>query len=203
MKKAFTLVEILVVIAIIGILMAVLTATFMNAPKKAQLAKCRELVSNTATVLTVMFDDRGIWPEALRNNSRLSEQGLDRETGYPLAKAGMALTSNNGKLSGLDRFGVVTPWAQDVIKKMNKDSNDESRAVPSGGKIKDHRLRCAVDLDGDGVIDDAAVGGENVKIRATAAVWCCGADGVIESYTDGRRADDVYSWDVGKARNVN
>ncbi len=203
MKKGFTLIEILVVLAILGILMAALTSTFMNAPKKAQLAKCRELVSNTATVLTVMFDDRGIWPEILRNNSRLSEQGLDRETGYPLARAGMALTSDGqSKLTGLDRFGIVSPWAQDVIKKMNRDSTDETRVVPSGGTIRDHRLRCALDLDGDGVIDDAMVGGEGIRIRATAAVWCSGPDGVIERYTEGRRADDVYSWDVGKTHNV-
>ena len=45
-------------------------------------------------------------------------------------------------------------------------------------------------------------GGETVDIRATAAVWCCGKDGVIEAYAIGLRKDDVYSWTVGQTKEV-
>ena len=74
--------------------------------------------------------------------------------------------------------------------------------MPSGGTIQDHVLRYALDLDGDGVIESVPIGGETVNIRATAAVWCCGKDGVIEAYSTGLRKDDVYSWTVGQTKEV-
>ena len=59
--------------------------------------------------------------------------------------------------------------------------------------MRDHRLHYALDADGDG-ITEAVVGGESLRVRANVAVWCCGADGRIEPYTDGLKSDDVYSW---------
>lgn len=202
MKKGFTLIEILVVVGILGILMAILVGGFSKAPKQAEKAKCQELVFNTATALTALFDENGIWPQALVKNHN-SEQGLDAEAAYPLAKSGMSLTKDDSsrKLSGLDKFGVVSPWAQLVIKNRGPSAS-ESDKVPSGGTIRDHRLRYALDLDGDGVIESVKVGGETVNIRATAAVWCCGADGKIEAYSRGQRKDDVYSWTDGQTRGV-
>ena len=71
--------------------------------------------------------------------------------------------------------------------------------VPSGGKVQDHIIYYAVDDDGDG-FTDATVGGENVKVRASAIAWCAGADGVIAPYASRSRSDDVYSWDKGKEK---
>ena len=59
-----------------------------------------------------------------------------------------------------------------------------------------------MDLDGDGIIEGALVGGESVDIRATAAVWCCGKDGVIERYSVGVKKDDAYSWSHGQTQGV-
>jgi len=33
-------------------------------------------------------------------------------------------------------------------------------------------------------------------------VWCCGADGKIETYKRGQRKDDVYSWTYGQTQGV-
>ncbi len=202
MKKGFTLMEILVVVAILGILMAALISAFGGAPKKAEKAKCEELVHETATALTALFDEQGAWPQALIKNHN-SEAGLDEAAAYPLARKGMSLSydSNARRLKGLDRFGIVSPWAAAVIKRKG-NSASPGTPVPGGGTVQDHRFRYALDLDGDGIIEGANVGGESVDIRATVAVWCCGADGKIEAYSDGRRADDVYSWDYGKTKDV-
>jgi prepilin-type N-terminal cleavage/methylation domain-containing protein len=202
-RKGFTLIEMLVVIGIIATLMGVMVASVSKFMKSAERARCQELVANTATALTALYQKEGAWPKALINNHN-SEQGLDQKAAVPLAKGGyMTLTLNSAKtqLSGYDRFGVVSPWALAVIKRRGTSAS-ESTPVPSGGTIKDHVVRYAIDLNGDGVIPGVQVGGETIDIRATAAVWCCGKDGKCEGYAKGLKKDDVFSWTIGQTREV-
>lgn len=202
-RRGFTLIEILVVIGIIATLMGVMIASVSTFLKSADKARCQELVSNTATALAALFQKEGAWPRALikgHNGNNL----LDENAALPLAMGKyMTLTQNSTgtKLSGYDRFGIVTPWAFKVIKQ-HGSSTTLSTKVPDGGTIQDHVLRYALDLDGDGVIEGAPIGGESVNIRATAVVWCCGKDGKIEAYSAGLKADDVYSWTIGQTREV-
>ena len=205
-KRGFTLVELLVVVAILGILMAVLLVPFNTGKKNAEKAKCEELVSEVATVLTKIHDDgagdrEGVWPEVLLDNSN-TERGLDEVAGYLLARKGMNLTYNadSRKLVGNDRFGIISPWAEAAVKGRKSGGTSLTTHVPSGGTIESHRLRYAL-CDNTGKVKGANVGGEAVDIDVKAAVWCAGADGKIEPYSEGIRSDDVYSWDFGKVRN--
>ena len=193
----------LVVIGIIATLMGVMLASVSKFLKSAEKARCQELVANAATALAVLYQKEGSWPRALikgHNGNNI----LDENAALPLAKGGyMTLTMNSSKtqLSGYDRFGVTSPWAFKVLKNRGSSASLSTK-VPGGGTVQDHILRFALDLDGDGVIEAVPVGGETIDIRATAAVWCCGKDGVIEPYKDGLRKDDVYSWTVGQTREV-
>jgi len=192
-RRGFTLIEMLVVIGIVVSLMGVMLASVSTFLKSADKARCQELVSNTATALVALFQQEGSWPRSLRQGHN-SNNMLDENAALPLAKGGyMTLTMNGDKtrLAGYDRFGVVTPWALAEIKRRGS-SAALSTKVPSGGTIQDHILRFALDLDGDGVIVGAPVGGATVNIRATAAVWCHGKDGKI-----------IQSWTVGQTREVN
>lgn len=194
----------LVVIGIVVVLMGVTLASVSTFLKSAEKARCRELVSNTATALTVLFQREGSWPLALRKGHG-GNHLLDEKAALPLAKGNyMTLTMNSDKsqLAGYDRFGVVTPWAIAAIKRKGSSAS-LATDVPGGGKIQDHILRFAIDLDGDGVIPGVPVEGENVDIRATAVVWCCGRDGKFEAYSVGRRKDDIYSWTDGQTKEVN
>ncbi len=197
MKKGFTLVELLVVIAILGALAAALITAFGNAPEKAEVATCQDLVRQTATALKLVNEKNdGLWPQCLIANSNKS-QGLDAKAAYPLAtKGGMSLTSNSGtqSLSGLDKFGVITPWAARVVKERGQ-SCTETTAIPSGGTIADHRFRYAIDVEGLGKIEGVDVPGtiasaknaKTVDVRDTAVVWCRGPKGqVIVSWGDGQ-----------------
>ena len=202
-RKGFTLIEILVVIGIIAMLMGVMLASVSKFLKSAERSRCQELVANTATALTALYQREGAWPRALIANHN-NEQGLDERAALPLAKGKyMTLTMNEAgtQLSGYDRFGIVSPWAFAVIKSHGRSAS-LSTAVPGGGHVKDHVLRYAIDLNGDGVIPGVTVGEETIDIRATAAVWCCGKDGRIEGYSLGLKKDDVYSWTVGQTREV-
>lgn len=185
MRKGFTLVEILVVLGILGLLMGAFVFAFSSAPEKANKAKCYNFVKQVETALGAAN-----WTPALYSGAN-AESGLDETVAYAIASK-LEYTTKNGKLTGHGRFGVVTPWAEAVIKDRGSDCTLSTR-VPGGGTIRDHRLRYALDGDEDGIVE-AVVGGETVSIRATVAVWCGGADGEIKPYTQGLKSDDVYSW---------
>lgn len=214
MKKGFTLIEILVVIAIIAVLMGVAIGGFSGATKAAERARCQELVSNVATAMTAYFQDNGVWPPVLRD--RGSVDGLlDQNAAIVLAPhrgnsgargyLSLSVTRDGAgvatQLKGYDRFGVVSPWAVAVIKRLGTGATLSS-PVKGGGTIQDHIFHFAVDLDGDGIIEGASVGGESIDVRANVMVWCAGQDGVIEPYSRGLNSDDVYSWTVGQTKDV-
>ena len=204
MKKGFTLIEMLVVVGIIGILVASGLGAFSHMTKAAERQRCQELVSNVATALTALFNQNGSWPRSLINDGGAKDGELDERAAYPLAKGGfMTLTmdSNSQKLAGYDKFGVVTPWAMSLIKAKGTSAAIGDK-VPGGGTIRDHILHYALDLDGDGLIEGASVGGQSIDVRATAIVWACGKDGKIETYRRGLKGDDVYSWTYGQTQHV-
>ena len=201
MKKAFTLVEMLVVIGIIAVLTAATIGGYSKITATAEKTKCRELVSNVAIAMTTYFQRNGAWPSILVKNGKTDGE-LDENVAYALKDYISLNTDTNAqKLKGLDKFGIVTPWATEVIKRRGSSAAVTDK-VPSGGSIKDHILHYAIDLDGDGIIENASVGGESVSVRATAIVWCCGKDGIIEAYTRGLRKDDIHSWTKGQTQDV-
>ena len=204
MKKGFTLIEMLVVIGILAILIGIGMSTFSSSTKKAEKAKAQELVDNVATALTMIYQEEGSWPRRILAEGA-SDGELTADVAYDIAKRGkMPLTvdtqnTDNHRTVGIDRMGIVSPWAQAVIKAAGTGSVGEGTKVRGGGTIKDHRLRFAVDTEGRGYVR-ANVGGESLTIRASAAVWCCGMDGKLEKYSDGLRKDDTYSWSDGQVK---
>ena len=207
MRPAFTLVEILVVIGIIAVLLAASIGGFTKMTKTAERAKTQELVNNVATALTALFQQEGVWPKRLATNGK-TDGRLDANTAYALVAGTtkyFSLSQSGGKLIGHDRFGILTPVAQQVVKRLGSEASLGSKV----GKltVEDHILHYALDLDGDGKIIGASVGGENINVRATAIVWCIGKSGGNNGdpwpYTEGLRRDDVYSWTPGQTRDVN
>ena len=195
---AFTLVEMLVVIGIIAILMGASLAGYSKMTKSAERAKCQELVSNVSTALTALYQKEGAWPRRLASRATSKNGELDEFAAIPLATGGYFSLSHSGtKLIGADRFGILTPWAAAVVK---KHGTAAAKSDPVGTvTVQDHILHYALDLEGRGVVE-ANVGGTTIKIRATAAVWCGGRDGVIDAYPS--RRDDVYSWTQGQTQDV-
>ena len=203
MKKGFTLIEMLVVIGIIAVLLAATLGVYSGATKAAERCRCQELVANTATALTALFQKNGSWPKALREKGATDGE-LDAEAALPLAKGGfMSLTLEDDKLAGLDKFGIVTPKATAYLKSHGTSVSLNSK-VQGEQTLQDHILHYALDLDGDGVIEGASVGGESVDIRATAAVWFCAKDksGNPIPYSRGVKGDGVYSWTYGQTQGV-
>ena len=195
MKRGFTLVEMLVVIGIIAILIGAGMTAFSAATRKAQQARAREVVSNVATALEAVYQREGVFPRRVLAEGA-SDGEMTPEVAYELAKRkAMTLTydTNTKKTTASDRCGILTPWAQEVVRRKGNSGVSDGTKVPSGGTIKDHRVHFAVDTDGRGYVN-ATVGGESVKVRGSAIAWCCGKDGKEYKYSEGLRHDCSYSW---------
>ena len=218
--SGFTLVEMLVVIGIIAVLIGASFGSYNAFVKKASRGRCAELVHDVQVAIVGVMQKENAWPRGLLAAQGAPRDGiLTKEAGAALAKRGaLSLTYRKTEdqdgnsiyeLSGNDRCGVVTPWAADVIKhNVNATGGTD---VPSGGIVDDHRLHFALDDDFDGRVN-ASVGGVGITVRASAIVWCGGANGVIAPYPyagggggggghgentgthKGDRNDDVYSW---------
>lgn len=199
MRKGFTLIEMLVVIGIIAVLIGASIGGYSAFIKTADRTKCQELVSDVATALTALYQREGNWPPRLAR-AGATDGKLDKDTARALKNyLTLDVDEKTGALQGLDRFGIVSPWAMTVIKHTGKGVSD---LKVNGRDIDDHILHFALDLDGDGIIDGAMVGGERIDVRATAIVWCAGRDGHMEPYSKGVKKDDVYSWSAGQTKKV-
>ena len=218
-RQGCTLVEMLVVIGIIAALIGASLGGYSFATKHAQAARGRELVSNTATALNVLFQRQNRWPPSLAQEAASGAGRLTARAAACLAVHNLMTLSHttidrDGEkvptLSGLDRCGIVDPWAMEVLKRLPPGDSGLGASVPSGGTVQDRILYFALDLDGDG-ITEANVGGTTVNIRGNAAVWSCGLDGVLSPYpyagggakggggankggAASKRSDDIYSW---------
>lgn len=199
-RRGFSLVEMLVVIAIIAVLSAALLMGYGRITRTAQRARAQETVSNVATALNIMLQRKGGWPtdfNALKayGGSDGEGKGCVEAVARLFAKYSLlGVRVENDKPVGGDRCGIVDPWAVAVLKR--SASANAATPVPSGGTVKSHIVYFAVDTDLDG-ITEAKVCGDTVKVRASAIAWCAGADGKLGgSYAkrDKLNADNVYSW---------
>ena len=205
-RSGFTLVEMLVVVGIILILMSAIMGGVMKMKKSAMNAKAQDLVTSAATALTAILQMDKNWPGYLIKSSAAGDPLLDSDACQPLISRNVFSVSHerdrdqNGdtywKLTGQDRCGIADPWAAGMLRRLNpaiSGNSALSRSVPSGGTVKDHILRFAIDDDYDGICV-ARVGGKTVRVRASAVVWCCGANGVFDDYDKAGHSDDIYSW---------
>lgn len=218
-QAGFTLIEMMVVIAVIAILAASLGIGYNRMTKNAQRAKAVEAVSNAQTALVILHDRADGWPKAILNAST-HDQGyhvMDEDVAKVMFKYSLLGVDCKGdrsepistyKLRGVDRCGIVDPWAQDALQRADKNQPGSallSRSVSSGGTVQDHLIYFAVDQDEDGFVTKTEGAPVN-KVRAMAIAWCAGADGGLgdcstakptKGSANGRvisNSDNVYSW---------
>lgn len=195
----------LVVIGILVVLVGASIGGMSHARKVAEVKRASEVVHQVRTALEMLFEGNdGVWPKTILEMSSASDSIVDEKVAYVLGSRNVytvTYDSSSKSSTGVDRFGILTPWGADVVKRLGSSASLSS-TVGTGGTVKDHLLRFKVDPEGGQTITGASVGGEAVNIRANAAVWCCGTNGKILTYTKGKNGDGIYSWVLGDTVNV-
>lgn len=69
LQKGFTLIELMIVVAIIGILAAVAIPSYQDYTARAQVSEAMSLASGAKTPLAEYYADRGAWPTNLTSVS--------------------------------------------------------------------------------------------------------------------------------------
>ena len=64
LQKGFTLIELMIVVAIIGILAAVAIPAYQDYTARAQVTEAVELLSGGKTAMAEYYADKGVWPLA-------------------------------------------------------------------------------------------------------------------------------------------
>jgi len=100
-KKAFTLVELLIVVGIIGVLISLLLPALGGSQKNAQVMKSKTLLTSIATALEQYYAEYAFFPEFLSVRERINlEDGNNSEY---LVKTLTGVSADGVKLSNADR----------------------------------------------------------------------------------------------------
>ncbi len=203
-KKAFTLVELMIVIAIIGVLVGMLTPMISGAQKRALATTSKTLFTNMASALERYQGEYGYYPAFLTSRDRTNLANENFSEG--MIKALTGKTAEGGKLSQSDRReynrrarNFIDIKSSDIVKKDGKWMLVDSFGNPN--------IYVCVDADNDGFIKSGfptiadgftttaikeIVPNPSAGIRAKVIVFTLKKDS--KSATADFSSEDIFTW---------
>lgn len=187
--RAFTLIEMLVVVAIIGILLSVSFAAFSGATGTARKGATKTMIEQIKTALENYSNDFGDYPPSSprRSKDKGINDGIESLVRCLMTteKNGPYLQFSDKKLYDSDSdsvYEVIDDWGRPFIYLHNKDYAKGQKV-----SILDENL-VATSVDAKGSKSDKT---SQYQSLSSFQIWSCGPDGK----NNGGKDDDINSWD--------
>ncbi|MFA7172820.1 MAG: type II secretion system protein [Kiritimatiellia bacterium] len=200
-RNAFTLVELLVVIGIIGLISAAMMTSVGRLKNSARRAKAQGAVSDAYTALNLYLQKERQWHQHMKDAAE-NEKGMDEKVCQVLAKNHLLdvkvdLDDDGNpdlKSTSLDRFGFLDEWGRDALRR-NPSISSSAQVGFDGVKIEDRRIQFRLDLDNDGYVDANEGSPKGLTIRSSVVVWSRGPDGQDDFNSKNPKAKNRYPYD--------
>lgn len=209
-KKAFTLVELMIVIAIIGVLASLLLPMITGAQSATYKTKTKTLISTMVGGLTRYKDEYGSFPDFLLEKERVNLDDAKNSENFVRAMTGR--NPDGSPMSNADRMSFNKNKKRyldfddsNLVEKKNRTTNlAEWKVVDAFGNPN---IYICVDGDGDGIIKKgfptaldgvppvelaAAVKNPKVGVRAGVIVFTLKKDS--QKPTADFSSEDIFSW---------
>nr|WP_096911221.1 MULTISPECIES: pilin [Acinetobacter] len=117
MQKGFTLIELMIVVAIIGILAAIAIPAYQNYTKRSHVSEGLSLAAGAKAAVTEFYSSNGHWPTANASAGLATDSSITGNAVKKVTVSGSAITvtyndkvTDNGtiKLQGANTAGGVT-----------------------------------------------------------------------------------------------
>ncbi|WP_153132642.1 pilin [Dechloromonas hortensis] len=138
-QQGFTLIELMIVVAIIGILAAVAIPSYQDYIARAQVTEAVGLLSGFKTPMAEFYADKGHWPTTLGPTGGGTTESLEGTTSGKYV-ASVALTAGAGATTAATLTATMRPATESVNGRVaggtiTMVSNDGTTWVCTGGTI--------------------------------------------------------------------
>ncbi|HEZ4097439.1 TPA: pilin [Neisseria meningitidis] len=154
LQKGFTLIELMIVIAIVGILAAVALPAYQDYTARAQVSEAILLAEGQKSAVTEYYLNHGKWPgnntsAGVATSSKIKGKYVEKvEVANGVITAQMASSNVNNEIKGkklslwAKRQDGSVKWfcGQPVTRTANNTANDEVTAANGNGKIDTKHL---------------------------------------------------------------
>ncbi|MBE6413079.1 MAG: prepilin-type N-terminal cleavage/methylation domain-containing protein [Verrucomicrobiaceae bacterium] len=203
-KKAFTLVELMIVIAIIGLLVSMLTPMISSAMRKAVATNSKTFMSNMGMALTRYKDDNGDYPDFIKPSTRVNLD--DADNAASLYKALTGKNPDGSRLSSEDSRRLNRRRSNYMDFNMNSivNKNGKWKIVDGFGNPNiyicvaegdDTHIKSGFPTRKDGIDSEVLreiVPNPSEGLRSKVILFTLKKDG--ERETADYSAEDIFSW---------